>query len=48
MPSIVELSETARTMRDRVVRNRPLPVCQGCSERERLELNDPVFFFEHI
>lgn len=42
--SNMELAKIARIIRDRVVRNRPLPLIQGCSEGERSGLNDPVFF----
>lgn len=38
-PFDMELAETARDIRKRVVGNRPLPLYQGYSEGERSELN---------
>lgn len=48
MPSITELSKTARNERDRVTRKHPLPLYQSFLEGERLELHDPVVFLDHV
>lgn len=46
--SNMELAKTTRVIRDRVSRNRPLPLYGGYTEGERSELNDPVLSQDHI
>lgn len=44
----MELPKTARNIRNRVIRNRPLPLYQGFAEGERFKSNGPVLLFDHI